>query len=149
MSELALDTRVRLFVMERFLDGGRAPTAAEIAVAVGIDEVEALHTLRRLEAGRVIVLAPGGTEIWMANPLSATPTSFRVETERASYWGNCIWDGLGVLAMLGSDGLVRTACADCGDPIELAVRDGALAPVEGLAHFAVPAARWWQNIAFT
>jgi len=29
------------------------------------------------------------------------------------------------------------------------VEDGALRSVEGVAHFAVRAARWWDNIGFT
>ena len=149
MTLFDLDTRVRLCVMERFVETGSPPTAREVAETLDVSEAEAAHTFRRLEQGHVLVLAPATDEIWMANPLSATPTPFRVVTERGSFWGNCIWDGLGVVAMLGSDGVVTTACADCGEPMELTVRDGSLEPVEGVAHFAVPAARWWRNIAFT
>jgi hypothetical protein len=85
----------------------------------------------------------------MANPLSAIPTPFRVETERGAYWGNCVWDGLGVIAMLGGDGTLATSCPDCGARMSLGVRDAELAPAEGVVHFAVPAARWWENIAYT
>ena len=66
-----------------------------------------------------------------------------------SYHGNCVWDALGVIAMLGSDGEVETSCADCDSPLELSVRDGALAPTDTVVHFAVPAARWWEDIVFT
>jgi hypothetical protein len=31
----------------------------------------------------------------------------------------------------------------------LAVRARALARVEGVVHFALPALRWWDNIGFT
>jgi Alkylmercury lyase len=104
---------------------------------------------RRLAEGRVIVLMPGTTEIWMAHPLSAVPTSFRVKTPRGSFWGNCIWDGLGTIAMLGGEGTVETRCPDCEAPLELRVEDDALVEGDGIAHFAVPAARWWDNIGFT
>ena len=33
---------------------------------------------------------------------------------RRSYFGNCIWDALGVAAMLGEDVEIPAACGDCG-----------------------------------
>jgi hypothetical protein len=145
-----LDNRVRLHIYERFVADGRPPTALETAVALGIAAEEAEEAYRRLEQGRVIVLAPGTTNVWMANPLSAVPTRFRVVTDDGrSWWGNCVWDGLGVLAMVGSDGTVETSCPDCGERIELRVANDRLEPVDAVINFAVPAARWWENIAFT
>jgi hypothetical protein len=145
-----LDNRVRLHIYERFLAEGRPPTTVETAEALGIPAEESEAAYRRLEQGRVIVLAPGTTNVWMANPLSAVPTRFRVVTDDGrSWWGNCVWDGLGVLAMVGADGMVDSSCPDCGEKIELRVEDGELQPVDAVIHFAVPAARWWENIAFT
>lgn len=145
-----LDNRVRLHIYERFVADGRPPSAAETAEALGIVPAEADDAYRRLEEARVIVLAPGTTNVWMANPLSAVPTRFRVATDDGrSWWGNCVWDGLGVLAMVGADGMVDTSCSDCGEKIELRVDKGELEPVDAVIHFAVPAARWWENIAFT
>ena len=74
----------------------------------------------------------------MAHPLSAVPTPFAVETERGSFYGNCIWDGLGAVA-----------CPDCREPLVFTVRDGDLEPVEAVVHYAVPAVRWWENIGFS
>jgi alkylmercury lyase-like protein len=145
-----VDNRVRLHIYERFVADGRPPSAAETAEALGILPDEAEDAYRRLEEARVIVLAPGTTNVWMANPLSAVPTRFRVVTDDGrSWWGNCVWDGLGVLAMVGADGMVDTSCPDCGAKIELRVEDGELQPVDAVIHFAVPAARWWENIGFT
>jgi Alkylmercury lyase len=145
-----LDNRVRLHIYERFLAEGRPPTTVETAEALGIPTDESEVAYRRLEQGRVIVLAPGTTNVWMANPLSAVPTRFRVVTDDGrSSWGNCVWDGLGVLAMLGFDGTVDSSCPDCGEKIAFRVEDGELQPVDAVIHFAVPAARWWENIAFT
>ena len=149
MSELDLDTRVRLHLYDRFVADGRPPTTAGTASALGALDADIAASYRRLEEQRVIVLAPGTLNVWMANPLSATPTPFRVETERGSFWGNCIWDALGIPAMLGDDGRVATTCPDCGEAMELEVRGGELQPADGVAHFAVSAARWWDNIAFT
>jgi hypothetical protein len=145
-----VDNRVRVHLYERFLEDGHPPTVEQTGDAMGITADEAAAAYRRLEEGRVIVLAPGTTNVWMANPLSAVPTRFRVVTDDGrSWWGNCVWDGLGILAMVGSDGAVDTSCPDCGETIELRVEDGGLQPIDAVIHFAVPAARWWQNIAFT
>ena len=143
-----LDTRVRVHLYEEFVARGRPPSVAEAAEALGLAEPEVADAYRRLEEGRVIVLAPGTLNVWMANPLSATPTPFRVETPKGSYWGNCVWDALGIPAMLGTEGRVATSCPDCGASLELRVANGGV-DGEAVVHFAVPAARWWQNIAFT
>lgn len=145
----SLDDRVRVEIYRRFVDDGRPPTVRDTAAALHEAEHEIEAAYRRLEQARVIVLAPGTTNVWMANPLSAIPTAFRVQTERGSYWANCVWDGLGVVAMLGGDGTLTTPCPDCGERIALRVRNRELAPADGVAHFAVPAARWWENIAYT
>jgi hypothetical protein len=144
-----VDTRVRLAIYERFVDEREAPNVGDVADELGISPEEAQAAFHRLAESRFIVLMPGTSEIWMANPLSAVPTSFRVETPRGSFWGNCIWDGLGVVSMLGSEGTVETRCADCDEPMELRVANGQLVDGNGIAHFAVPAARWWENIGFT
>jgi alkylmercury lyase-like protein len=145
----AFDTRVRLHIYERFLAEGRPPSVGETAAALDMRETEAAAAYRRLEQGRVLVLAPGTLNVWMANPLSAVPTPFRVEMERGSYWGNCIWDALGIPAMLAGDGTVACSCPDCGEAMTLTVSGGRLERAEGVVHFAVPASRWWDNIAFT
>ncbi len=149
MAVAELDDDVRLHIYGEFVATGRPPTVAGTASALdrAEDEIEAAY--RRLEQARVIVLAPGTLNVWMANPLSAVPTPFRVETAHGSFWGNCVWDALGVVSMLGRDGRVLTSCSDCGEAMTLAVQNGELGATGGVAHFAVPAARWWENIGFT
>jgi hypothetical protein len=149
LNTAALDRDVRLEVYRHFLDEGSPPRVEDVAGALGLAAGEVEASYRRLEASRVLVFAPGTLNVWMANPLSATPTPFRVETDRGSWWGTCVWDALGIPAMLGTDGTVSTFCPDCNQPFELRVEGQALQPVEGVAHFAVPARRWWENIGFT
>jgi alkylmercury lyase-like protein len=144
-----LDRDVRLFVYRHFLGQGQPPTFEQTAEALGCSAEEAEGSFRRLEAGRVLVFAPGTLDIWMANPLSAFPTPFWVETEQGSWWGTCIWDALGIPAMLAEDATISTSCPDCSEPFELRVESDALQPAEGVAHFALPARRWWQNIGYT
>jgi Alkylmercury lyase len=144
-----LDNRVRLAVYDWFVESGAPPSVHECAAELDVPVEEVAAAFGRLADAHVIVLMPGTTELWMAPPLSAVPTAFRVETPRGSFWGNCIWDGLGTIAMLGDDGTVVTRCPDCEEPMTIGVEGGELGEGDGLAHFAVPAARWWENIGFT
>ena len=147
LSSTELDRKVHVYTS--FLDEARPPTHEDTAAALNIAVDEAAASYVRLADQRVLVLAPGTLDIWMANPLSAWPTPFTVATDRGTYWGACIWDAFGIPAMLHEDALISTFCADCHEPLELRVTDGDLEPAEGVAHFAVPARRWWENIGYT
>lgn len=145
----ALDRDVRLCVYRRFLADGTPPSYAVAAEELGIGAEEAKASFGRLGAAHALVFHPGTLDVWMAEPLSAVPTDFRVETPSGAYFGNCIWDAFGVVAMLGGDGTVSTHCPCCADPMELRVVDSKLEPAAGVAHFAVPARRWWDDIGYT
>jgi Alkylmercury lyase len=145
------DRDVRLAVYRTVVEETRPPTPSEIATELDsrVDEIEA--SLRRLADGHVLVLAPGTPYVWMANPFSAIPTPFEVEVGERRYFGNCIWDALGIPACLHADGTIRTRCADCSEPMSLDVRGGSLGPSDegGLIHFSVPAVHWWDDIGAT
>lgn len=144
------DDVVRLHILRELIASGSAPSAGDTGAALGVPASEAAAAYDRLAASRVIVFEPGTRDIRMAAPLSAVPTPHiaRVADGR-SHYGNCVWDALGVIAMLGRDGDVETVCADCDAPLTLTVRDGALASTDAVVHFAVPASRWWEDIVFT
>jgi hypothetical protein len=144
-----VDRNVRLHIYGRFVEEEHPPTVKETARALGLPAAEVSDSFRRLAEGRVIVLEPGTLDVWMANPFSSRPTSFRVETGDRRYWGTCVWDAPGILAMLGDDGDVSTTCPDCDQSLVMRVRGVSLEPLEAVAHFAVPAARWWEDIGFT
>ena len=147
-ADQAVDTAVRLEVYRFFVARGQPPVPAELAEALDTDQASVESSLRRLAEGHVLVLAPGTPYIWMASPLSAIPTPFRVEVGGRRFFGNCIWDALGVVAMLGGTGTVTTCCPDCHEPLSVGVSDNRLFSGEGVAHFAVPAAHWWDDIGF-
>ena len=88
----------------------------------------------------------------MAEPFSAVPTAFAVESGGRSWWGNCIWDALGIPAMLQRDAVIRSSCPDCGEAMTLEVRDGRLRgaalPAAGVVHYSVPAHRWWEDVVY-
>jgi Alkylmercury lyase len=145
-----LGPRVRLHVYRHLAESGRAPSPVEIAEAFGISPARAEDQLRALAGDAdALVLLPGSAYVWMAEPFSAVPTSFAVRSGTRTWWGNCIWDALGILALLGVDGRVTTACPDCGERLRVEVAGGRLAGGDGVAHFAVPARDWWRSIGFT
>ncbi len=146
--EPQFDNQVRLAIYDFFVAAGRAPAAAEIAREVDAQPTDVEAAYRRLADAHVLVLAPGTPYIWMANPFSALPTPFMVTARGREWWGNCIWDALGILAMFGDDGSVKTSCPDCGDDIALEIRDGELVADEGIVHISVPPANWWDDIGF-
>lgn len=150
-----LDVSVRLTILNGFLDG-RAPSVASVARDLGLGDNDIAAAFDRLAAGRAIVLEPSSRDILMAAPLAGVPTDFSVRLGDRSVYANCIWDAVGVPAMLAGagrpmDATIATRCADCAAPLGLEVRDGRLtsADPDAVVHFAVPAARWWADIVFT
>jgi hypothetical protein len=144
-----LDLSVRQAVYDGFITAGRALPVGEIARRLDTPEPSVRASLRRLADAHMLVLQPSSGEVLMANPFSAVPTAFAVSSQGRTWWGNCIWDGLGILAMLAADGDVATACPDCGEAMTLSVRSGKIFGGPGLAHFAVPARSWWDDVVFT
>jgi alkylmercury lyase-like protein len=134
-------------VYEVTMRGGRPPAARDLAAELGIFTDEILQSFQRLAGARVLVLQHEGGEILMANPFSAVPTPFAVEAAGVSSFGNCIWDALGIPAMLGSDGRITASCGDCGTAAEVVVEGGKVRG-EGIVHFAIPARDWWKDIVF-
>jgi hypothetical protein len=127
---------------------GCAPGVSETAGALGrsIEEIEAAYA--QLNADHAIVLHPGTLNIWMAMPFSNVPTPFRVIVKAREYFANCAWDAFGIPAALESDGRILTTCGDSDEPIEIEI-SGGKPKGEAVAHFALPAARWWLDIGFT
>ena len=144
----ALDQQMRLYVFQQVADTAHVPKPDEIAAGLGRSQVEVEASLQRLAASHLLVLAPGMANVWVAPPFCAVPTDFRVQAKGRTYWGICIWDALGIPAALHADATITAQCGDCGDELRLDVREGRLVRGEGIVHFAVPASRWWDNIAF-
>lgn len=142
------DNSVRVAIYQQFVANGRASSMAEVAKSLTSPATEIKAAYERLAAAHVIVLQPESGEILMANPLSALPTAFEVATPEGRFWGNCIWDGMGIIAMLGGSGEVVTSCGCCSESMRVEIREGKLLPVRGVIHFAISAAHWWDDIVF-
>lgn len=142
------DVRVRAAVYDTAMSTGSPPAADQLAAQLGISLIEIRGSLERLHAGRALVLQPSSREILMANPFSAVPTPFAVRAGGRLYFGNCIWDALGIPAMLHADGEILASCACCSEAMTLAIENQRLEPMSGVVHFAIPAKRWWDDIVY-
>jgi hypothetical protein len=146
VDELDRDVRNRTYGL--FAELGRSPTPAEVAAAEARTQAEVEASWRRLHDEHALVLdAHGGLRMLL--PFSAVPTPHRVEAAGRSWYANCAWDAFGVCAVFGSDGHVSSTCPDCGDAIEIDIRDHRPEPDDALVHLLVPASRWWDDIVFT
>lgn len=144
------DLALRRLTYRLFVDRGRAPTAGEVAAEAGSTTADVEAGWRRLHDAHALVLNPATAELRMANPFSAVPTAYRVQAGGRWWYANCAWDAFGVCAALRVDGRIETSCPDCGEPLALAIEDGALVePVDSVIQFALPAARWWEDIGAT
>ena len=142
------DVQVRIHVYDEIITSCRFPRISDVARAVGAEETAVRDAFRRMQDAHVLVLQTDSDEILMANPFSAVPTPFVVRVGSRSWWGNCIWDVLGIAAMVGGGAVITTACGDCNDAMQVGIEGGSVSG-EGIVHFSVPAARWWDNIKFT
>lgn len=143
-----IDLRIRRATYRRFVELGRAPSATEVAEAVGEDVALVRSAWGRLHEAHALVLDAAG-EIRMANPFSAKPTDFRVDAAGRAWFANCGWDAFGVGAALGVDSAFDTHCPDCAAPIHIRVRDGRPDDDSLVFHVLVPAREWWSDIGFT
>ena len=140
--------RVRHAIYKTFAEGG-LPRAAAIAHQLRLTP-EAVHqAMRELHDAHAIVLDPGTREPWMAPPFSSVPTPFTVEGGGRSWFANCAWDAFGLPQLVGIDAMITTTCPDCEGRIVYRVEQGKLVEDFGVVHFAVPAAKWWDDIGFT
>lgn len=146
---MGFDNEVRIAIYRSFVDDGVAPTTGSVAAAIGAPIGDVRDAFRRLAEAHVITLLPGDAYIWMANPFSSVPTDFTVHAHGKRWWGNCIWDALGILAAVDVDGTVSTWCPDCGDALEVRVEGGEASSDADTVHFSIPAARWWDSIGET
>jgi len=145
-----VDLQARRLIHQSFVCTGCRIDLLDLAWALGCNAAEARGCFERLAAQHVVVLEPGSGEIEMAMPFSAVARPHEVFIGAHSYWANCAWDALGILAAMGKNGRVVSSCPDCQERIELRIDDGQLtADSAMLMHLVVPARRWWDDIRFT
>ena len=142
------DSSLRLFIYRHFIRKCKAPSIAEMVKGAGWSPKQVDTALRRLCESHAFVLQENG-ELWRAAPFSAVPTAFPVKVGNRSCYGNCIWDALGIPAMLAQDARIDASCGCCNLEMTLNVNRGRLQGARGIIHIAVPARDWYKDIVFT
>ena len=109
-----------------------------------------LDAFARLHKKRLLVPEPGDfSRIRMVPPFSGIATAFPVDANGRRYHANCVWDAYGVAAALHTDAMIAASDGHTGEPLWLEVKNNQPILRSYAAHFAVPAARWWDDIIFT
>lgn len=122
----------------------------DLAAAAGVPLAEVEAALRELAEQDVVALIPGTSFVWLAHPFSAAAAPYRITSGERSWDAICIWDALGVLALVDRDGRVEARCPDCNHELTVEVRAGAVAAPEAyVAHYGVPARRWYEDVGYT
>jgi len=116
------DLRLRRAIFEAFASGSPLPEA----------------DLSSLAAQHVVALDERGA-LLMAHPFANHTDGARVDSGGRTWWGNCAWDAFGIVAALGVEDWTITAQ-------EITLRPG---DRDAVFHVLVPAAHWWDDIAFT
>jgi hypothetical protein len=142
------DRSLRGYIYRHFIRHGRAPLVKEMATALCSPVRQVRAALDRLAQTHAFVLQETG-ELWRAAPFSAVPTSFPVQVGKRRWWANCIWDALGIPAMLHRDALIDASCGCCNHQMVLHVINGRLSGPKGIIHIAVPARHWYDDVVFT
>jgi Alkylmercury lyase len=144
-----LETKVKLTIYAITAETGRVPNSLEVARKIDIDEADVLDAFARLHAKRLLVPEPGdSSRIRMAPPFSGVATAFPVEANGKRYYANCVWDAYGVAAALHADAIIPASDGHTGEPLTLEVKNDQPVLYPYVAHFAVPAAHWWDDIVF-
>jgi DNA-binding transcriptional MocR family regulator len=145
-----LDTQVKLAMYDITAATGCVPNSREVSQRIDVAESEVLAAFERLHAKRLLLPEPGDPgRIRMAPPFSGIPTPFPVEANGKQYYANCVWDAYGIAAALHCDAFSRASDGHTGEPLNLEVKNGAPVLKSYVAHFAVPAAHWWDDLIFT
>ena len=150
MPEQDFDTTVKLALYGITADTGSIPNAGEVAQAIQSTEKQVIAAFARLHSKRLLVPEPNDpARIRMAPPFSGIPTDFPVEARSRRYYANCVWDAYGVAAALHSDAVIPARDGQTGESLTLEIEKGMPVLHPYVAHFAVPAAHWWDDIVFT
>lgn len=138
---------VRAFIYRYFRDEAAAPTVATIADRLSLSTSAVEDALERLAETHTIVLQPGTHTIWMAHPFSGVPTDHTATVADRTWFANCGWDSIAILALLG-DGTFASKDPLTGATNQWTVTDGIIVP-DGVVHFLVPARQFWDDIGYT
>ena len=144
------ETSVKLALYETIAETATVPTAADIAGRMGRPPSDIEVAFQALASKRLLVFEPGSTSrLRMAPPFSGIETAFPVRAGEKTFYANCVWDAFGVAAALHADVVIPASDGHTREPLTMEIGNGEPVHEEFVAHFAVPAAQWWDDIVFT
>ena len=144
------DAELRIFIYDRLIGDGRAPTSSDIASHFHLTQSDALERLASLKVGKTVLVHPTTHEIWMAGPFSAAESAYGLTDGTRTWWANCAWDMFGVAVLVGRTLRATGACPDCGEKLTIDCDpDRPPTTADGVVHFLLPARHWYDDISFT
>jgi hypothetical protein len=143
-----LAIELRCLIYDGAIERCAIPSKIELAGATGTPLERVEGALRELADAHQLVLQRESGEVLMANPFSAVPTPFVVTIGARRWYANCVWDAMGIAAMTRSEGSLDASCGCCGSAERLTIPRDCKDDDPRVAHFAIPAAHWWDDIVF-
>jgi hypothetical protein len=129
MADPALMDRMFTRIMRGLVDTGTAPHYAELARALHLSVEEGRRLLHDVMAAYPIGwLHPETDYIASFPPLNSLPTQYRVTVRGEQRWfAQCGFEATSVTWLFpGETVRIDAPCLDCGDPVTLEMRDGAI-----------------------
>ncbi len=125
--------RVHHLVLETFVATGHAPTATDVAAALGVSEEEGRGLLHELAGtGLPIWLQPGTNLIASCAPFNEVPTSYRATIDgRPGWFAQCGFESFALTWLFPHRAVqIDAPCPHCGEPMAVTLRDGVLQGAE-------------------
>ncbi|MBL8544839.1 MAG: alkylmercury lyase family protein [Hyphomonadaceae bacterium] len=139
--EAAAD-RVRVALLQLYVELGQAPTTDVLAQRAGLSEESVRPLLKELRRRDLAIL--DGDTITGAYPFTERDTGHRVTLDARTLKAMCAVDALGVGDMTGRDIAVESRCRHCGTPVKITTQDRGRA----LADIAPDTAVAWLSVRY-
>jgi hypothetical protein len=138
------------YLINRFIfDKGFAPDVNQLSALSKTTIFEVENGLKALADNHALVLHPNSLEIWIAHPFALFPTLFWVRTEEKQWWGNCAWCSFGIASLTTENTRIYTKLEGEEHPLTIHIRTSRVVENDYVAHFPVPASKFWDNVIYT
>ena len=154
MADVAHLDQTYHFILERLVARGQAPHYTEIAHNFSLSADEGRQRLHDLmDVALPNWLYPGTDLIASFAPFNNQPTHYRVSVDGQQKWfAQCGLEFLAISWLFpGKSVQVDAPCLDCGEPMQIVMRDGAIERAEpaGICFYvSLPVRAWYNNLPF-
>jgi hypothetical protein len=154
MADVETLDRTYDFIMRGLIADGVAPHFTDVARAFHVTPDDGLRLVRELMAtGLPCWLHPDTDLIASFPPFNVLPTQYRLAVGGDRKWfAQCGLEALAACwAFSGKSVSIDAPCLDCGEPVEVTVRDGRVerARPDGICFYvALPLREWRANLPY-